>query len=68
MKWLQLISDSKSTHQKLINFLNQYGLSSLEQSLQSFENSQQYYFCNTQSSCSKIKIKEIYYLKIKGHT
>lgn len=68
MKWLQLISDSKSTHNKLVCFLNQYGLSGLEDALQTYENSQQYYFCNTRSSCSKIRINDIYYLKIKGHT
>ncbi len=67
MEWLQIISDSKSVYYKLINFLNQYGLSGLEQALQSFEDAQQYYFCNTRSSCSKIKIKDIYYFKITGH-
>ena len=51
----------------MINFLNQIGLSGLEEVLQSFENTQQYYFCNTLSSCSKIKIKDLYYLKITGH-
>ena len=67
MKWLQLISNTKSTYYKLITFLNQYGLSGLEEALQYFENANQYYFCNTRSSSSKIKIKELYYLKITEH-
>ena len=55
MEWLQIISDSKSVYYKLINFLNQYGLSGLEQALQSFEDTQQYYFVTHDLLAQKLK-------------
>ncbi len=51
----------------LSNFLNQYGISGLEQALQFFIDMQQEYVCKTKISISKIKINDIYYLKIQKH-
>ena len=67
MEWFKTISNSKPTYNKLINFLNQYGLSGLENALQHYEDIQKTYLCKTKTSSSKIKINDIYYLKIIGH-
>lgn len=67
MDWFKNISDSKSTYNKLINFLNLYGLLGLEDALQYYEDIQQDYLCKTKTSSTKIKINDIYYLKITGH-
>lgn len=51
----------------LRNFLDQYGVSSLEEALQFYIDLQQDYICKTKISISKIKIYDIYYLKIQKH-
>ncbi len=49
------------------NFLKQYGISGLEQALQLYIDMQQEYICKTKISISKIRISDIYYLKIQRH-
>lgn len=67
MEWLQNIDNNKKVQNKLYNFLNQYGLSGLEQALQQYIDMQQEYTCCTRESFSKIKVSDIYYMKIHGH-
>lgn len=49
------------------NFLGQYGTSGLKQALQLYKNSQQEYICRTKTSISKLRISDIYYMKIREH-
>ncbi len=49
------------------SFLKQYGISGLEEALQFYIDMQQEYICKTKRSISKIKVYDIYYLKIQGH-
>lgn len=49
------------------NFLGQYGTSGLKQALQLYKNSQQEYICRTKTSISKLRISDIYYMKIRKH-
>ena len=49
-------------------FINQYGISGLEQALQAYSAMQQEYICKTKSSVSRIKICDIYFLEIREHT
>lgn len=51
----------------LKDFLNQYGAAELENALQMYTNINQEYICKTKTSISKIKISDIYYLKIHKH-
>lgn len=68
MNFLQeLISDEKmKTH--INHFLRKYGMKGFEQALQSYSDMQQEYICKTKTSIYKIKICDIYYLKINKHT
>lgn len=67
MEWLQKIAKHQRLCCEMTVFLNNYGLSGLEQALQQYTDSQQQYLCNTRESLSKIRIGEIYYLSINGH-
>lgn len=53
--------------QKLTNFLSVYGMDSLVEAMEHYADSQQDYVCKTKTSITRIKISEIYYLKIHGH-
>lgn len=67
MEWIQILQNAKVTQHKLQQFLNLYGLSGLEQAMYQYETLQQEYICNTKKSLAKIKVNDIYYLKISGH-
>lgn len=67
MNWLQKISENEQLQNKLFSFLSTYDISGLEQALQLYEDTQQYYICKTKISISKVRISEIYYLEINGH-
>lgn len=67
MNWLQELSNDKTLQTKFYDFLTSYGFSGLEQAMQVYADMQQDYFCNTKTSTSKIKIRDIYYLEIHGH-
>ncbi len=68
MDWLQELTHSESLRHTLTAFLDQHGLTGLEQALKLYTDTQQTYICRTRSSVSKIKIADIYYLEIQTHT
>ena len=57
-----------SLQNMLSTFLKQYGVSGLEKALHSYADMQQEYICKTKSSFSKIRLTDIYYLEIQGHS
>ena len=59
------IQDNLET--ELISFIRQYGLTGLKEAMQLYAEASQDYICKTKTSVYKIKIKDIYYLKIRGH-
>ncbi len=67
MKWTKVIADTKNIQNKLFYFLEQYGIDGLEQALQLYSDMQQEYTCCTRKAFSRIRVGEIYYLKISGH-
>lgn len=67
MEWIRIIADTKNTQNNLFDFLDQYGISGLEQALQLYIDMQQVYTCRTRKSFSRIRMSDIYYLKISGH-
>lgn len=68
MNWKHELEQSESLQNTLTTFLNQYGLSGLENALQLYTNLQQEYICRTKTSTSKINLIDIYYLEIRTHT
>lgn len=68
MNWLKEFSENKNLHTTLSTFLEQYGMSGLEDALQLYRNSHQKYICKTKQSISQINIYDIYYLQIQKHT
>lgn len=68
MNWMQELSQNKSLQNTLTIFLNQHGLSGLEDALRLYSTLQQDYVCKTKTSVSKFKIADIYYLEIRTHT
>ena len=48
-------------------FIDQYGVSGLEQALQLYRDMQQVYICQTKTSISRLRICDILYLQINGH-
>lgn len=61
----QLINEALQN--SLINFLKRYGSSGLESALQLYEDTQQDYICKSNSTTSKIKLTDIFYLNIQEH-
>lgn len=68
MNYLEEIAGSKKTQEELGRFLENYGLSGLDQALKYYSDMQQDYICKTKTSISRIKIYDINYLRIHGHT
>lgn len=68
MNWLQEITHNPSLQTKLSDFLTIYGTSGLEQALQAYADMQQLYTCRSKTAISQIRINDIYYLEIHGHT
>ncbi|MDO5425704.1 MAG: LytTR family DNA-binding domain-containing protein [Eubacteriales bacterium] len=68
MNWLEELSENKSLSTDLAAFFTQYGPDELKQALQLYEKANQNYICKTKSSLDVLKICDIYYLQIAGHT
>lgn len=68
MDWIQELTKDPNLNKTLTCFLQQYGLSGLEQALSIYTGMQQKYICKTKTTLSKINITDIYYLKIQEHT
>lgn len=68
MDWIQEITQTESIQNTLTAFLNQHGFAGLEKALNYYSAMQLEYICKTKSMVSKIKIIDIYYLKIQTHT
>lgn len=68
MNWIHELEQSESLQNTLTTFLNQYGLSGLENALHLYTNLQQEYICKTKTTTSKVNIIDIYYLEIRTHT
>lgn len=64
---LEILSD-KDVETLLSDFLKHHGKRGLIRALQSYSNLQQEYICKTKTSISKIKMDDILYIKIQGHT
>lgn len=64
---MNIIADNKDIQNQLLCFLDKYGINGLEQALKLYTDMQQEYTCTTRKKYSKIKVGEIYYLKISGH-
>jgi len=67
MDWIRELEKDKQLKTSLNAFLEQYGLSELEQALRLYTELHQAYICKTKTSISKIRMSDIYYLEIKGH-
>ena len=67
MNWFQEISEDKYLYSEFFAFLDQYGLSGLRQALLLYSGAQEEYICKTRVSISKLKISDIYCIKIKKH-
>lgn len=68
MNWIHELSQNKSLQNTLTIFLNQHGISGLENALRLYSMLQQDYVCKTKTSIPKFKIADIYYLEIRTHT
>lgn len=67
MSQLQKYLD-KSLETILFDFLQYHGKAGLVQALQLYADMQQEYLCKTKNSMLKIKLGDIFYLKIQKHT
>ncbi len=67
MNWLKELSDNKALEVLISNFLTKYGIEGLEEAIHFYENLQQEYTCRTKTTSIRIRMNDIYYLKIKGH-
>ena len=67
MDWIKELGKNKKLKNTLTTFLEQYGLSELEQALYLYSELRQEYICKTRTSISKIRMSDIYYLEIQGH-
>lgn len=67
MNWIQEFSANKNLYDNISSFIEQYGVSGLEQALQLYRATYQSYICKNKLSISKINIYDIFYLKIKRH-
>lgn len=68
MDWIQELGQAEHLHNTINTFLDQYGLSGLEDALNHYSAIQSEYICKTESGITKIKIADIHYLKIQVHT
>ncbi len=68
MNWIQELSQTEYLYNTLTKFLDKYGIGGLENALTYYSSMQLEYICKTKSSIHKIKISDIYYLKIQIHT
>lgn len=67
MNWIQEFISNKNLYSDLSSFLDQYGVSGLEQALYLYRNTYQTYICKNKLSISRINIYDIYYLEISRH-
>lgn len=67
MNWIQELLTNKNAYTTLSSFLNQYGLTALEQALHLYTDTHQAYICKTKTSISRINIYDIFYLEINRH-
>lgn len=67
MNLLQKLQSDKKLEHSITTFLEQYGIIGLEQALEFYIDMQQEYICKNKTSISKIKIYDIFYLKIQKH-
>lgn len=67
MNPIQEFSDNQTLQDNLTSFIQQYGISGLEQALQLYRDTHQTYICKTKASISQLNIYNIYYLEIHGH-
>lgn len=51
----------------LLDFIDSYGESALQEAMQLYVDKHQEYICKTKSGISRIKIRDIYYLNIQRH-
>lgn len=68
MHWLQNYPFTRDQKTNLTLFLDQYGVSGLEQALKLYIDVQQEYICKTKNFLSKFRVDDIYYLEIREHT
>lgn len=67
MDWIQELTQKESLCCSLTAFLDRYGFSGLEKALQLYSNTQAEYIYKTKAAVTRIKIDDIYYLKIQTH-
>ncbi len=67
MNLTQKFSNNQILQDNLTSFIQQYGISGLEQALQLYRDTHQSYLCKNRTSISQINIYDIYYLEIHGH-
>lgn len=68
MNWIQELTQRESLQHTISTFLDQYGLSGLENALNHYSAMQSEYICKMESGITKIKIADIHYLEIRVHT
>lgn len=68
MNWSSKIKNDAEVSEMFETFLEQFGVDGLTQALQNHLDSQHQYICRTKSGVFKIKIEDILYLEIVGHS
>lgn len=66
-EWQQELSNNQNFQYTLSTFINQYGISGIEQALQFYSNLHHEYICKTKFLISKFDVYDIYYLEIQKH-
>lgn len=68
MNWIQKLTQNENMQNALTTFLDQYGFRGLEKALSYYSSLQLEYVCKTKSAIYKIKMDDIYFIKIQIHT
>lgn len=58
---------NRTLQSDILTFIATYGEAALQEAMQQYVDEQQEYICKTKTQTTKIKIHNIYYLKIKKH-
>lgn len=67
MSWIRELSNDMEMQTSLVSFLEDHGMAGLKDALQIYTDMHQEYICKTKNTLVKIKICDIYYMKISGH-
>ena len=67
MDWSTELKNNKNLKDRFLLFLEQYGLEGLEQAIKLYTDDKEAYICKSRTAVFRIRIPDIFYLKINGH-